>query len=114
MDGSWDGPSDVEPNGGPCIDPRDSRREYIAEGRIEAEIVRKNAELMAVPPVERAVIVLDEYRSSNNNDGKLARLRKQLAALEAIEREHDRKIKVMNDIVDCRDKIKALGEIPCA
>jgi hypothetical protein len=83
-------PCDVEPNGGPC------------------RIVVTNEQ------IERAVVVLDEYRSPNNNDGKLAKLRKQLAALEAIEREHDRKIKVMNDIVDCRERIKALGEIPCA
>jgi hypothetical protein len=83
-------PSDVEPNGVPC--------------RI---VVTKEQ-------VERAVVILDEYRNPNNNDAKLRRLLKQLAALEAIEREHDRKVKVMNDIIDVREKIKAMGEIPCA
>jgi hypothetical protein len=95
-------PSDVEPNGGPCIISQE-------------EIQRRNAELlMAMPPVERAVIVLDQYRKPTSDEAKLGRLKKQLGALEAIEREHDRKIKVMNDIIDLREKIKLLGEIPCA
>jgi hypothetical protein len=83
-------PSDVEPNGGPC------------------RIVPTKEQ------VDRAVIVLDQYRNPNSNDAKLGRLRKQLGALEAIEREHERKKQVMNDIISVREKIKDLGEIPCA
>jgi DNA repair exonuclease SbcCD ATPase subunit len=93
-------PSDVEPNGGPCIS--------------EEEIQRRNAELMAVPPVERAVIILDHYRKPGSGEHTLAKLRKQLAALEAIERELERKKQVINEIADIREKIKLKGEIPCA
>jgi len=89
---SWSGedgtPCDVEPNGGPCIKP--------------------------VPDVERAVISLDQYRKPTSNDAILSKLRKQLAALEAIEREIERKKQVMNDIANIREKIKDLGEKPCA
>jgi hypothetical protein len=82
-------PSDVEPNGGPCITPTKEQ-------------------------VERAVIVLDQYRNPNSNQAKLGRLRKQLGALEAAERELELKKQVINDIADIREKIKAFGEIPCA
>ena len=81
-------PSDVEPNGGPC------------RPTLEA--------------VECAVIVLDQYRKPTSNDAMLSRLRKQLDALEAKEREHERKLKVINDIAIIREKIKEMGEKPCA
>jgi hypothetical protein len=83
-------PCDVEPNGGPC------------------RIVPTQEQ------IERAVVVLNHYRKPDSPENMLQRLQKQLAALEAIEREHDRKIKVLNDIIDTREKIKAMGEIPCA
>jgi DNA repair exonuclease SbcCD ATPase subunit len=94
-------PCDVEPNGGPCIS--------------EEEIQRRNdALLQEMKPVERAVVILDHYRKPGSSEHILAKLRKQLAALEAIERELERKKQVINEIADIREKIKLKGEIPCA
>lgn len=78
-------PCDVEPNGGPCIEPRSA-----------------------------AVIVLDQYRKPGTGEHTLSKLRKQLAAIEAIEHEIERKKKVINEIATLRELIKEKGEIPCA
>jgi hypothetical protein len=47
-------------------------------------------------------------------EDKLARLKRQYAQLQFIEREAERKKQVANDIADLREKIKSMGEIPCA
>jgi hypothetical protein len=85
-------PSDVEPNGGPCI----NLPATITGGSVIHHDFKKRK------------------LGEESDESKYARLISQLRKLEAEEREHERKKQLRNDIIDTREKIKSRGEIPCA